>query len=90
MGDTVLELVSARTPESPVAGYVARFGQRLRSVEFGVRDVGATVAHLEAAGLRVVEGSRPGAVAVAEVDNWGVRWEFASEPSGRAQQFREE
>jgi catechol 2,3-dioxygenase-like lactoylglutathione lyase family enzyme len=83
MGDTVLELVAARVPESPVADYVGRFGQRLRSIELGVRDVAGAVAHLEGAGLRVVDGSRPGAVAVAEEDNWGVRWEFAAGPPVR-------
>ena len=59
------------------AGYLSRYGQRLRSIEFGVLDVDRTAAYLRSRGLRVVEGSRPGAIAVAEEDNWGVRWEFA-------------
>jgi catechol 2,3-dioxygenase-like lactoylglutathione lyase family enzyme len=73
----VVELVQARSAGGPVADYVARYGQRLRSIEFCVVDVERARRHLAGYGLRVVDGSRPGAIAVAEADNWGVRWEFA-------------
>ena len=75
--DAVVELVQARSPVGPIADYIARYGQRLRSIEFGVVDVDRARDHLAGCGLRVVDGSRPGAIALAEEDNWGVRWEFA-------------
>jgi catechol 2,3-dioxygenase-like lactoylglutathione lyase family enzyme len=82
IADHVVELVQPRGSGGPVAGYIGRSGQRLRSVEFGVQDAGAARAHLEKQGLRIVAGSRDGAFAVAEDDNWGVRWEFAEQPAG--------
>jgi catechol 2,3-dioxygenase-like lactoylglutathione lyase family enzyme len=77
---SVVELVQARSTVGPVAGYVQRYGQRLRSIEIGVLDIGRATEHLVGHGLRVVPGSRPDTVAVAEQDNWGVRWEFAAAP----------
>jgi catechol 2,3-dioxygenase-like lactoylglutathione lyase family enzyme len=74
---SVVELVRPRSAAGPVADYIARYGQRLRSIEIGVVDLERARRHLTAAGLRVVPGSRPEAIAVAEQDNWGVRWEFA-------------
>ena len=79
--DHVVELVQPRSAEGPVADYLRRYGQRLRSIEFGVLDADRAAAHLTGAGLRVVDGSRPGAIAVTEEDNWGVRWEFATAPA---------
>jgi catechol 2,3-dioxygenase-like lactoylglutathione lyase family enzyme len=54
-----VELVQPRSAGSPIADYIGRYGQRLRSIEFGVLDVERARAHLEGCGLRVVEGSRP-------------------------------
>jgi catechol 2,3-dioxygenase-like lactoylglutathione lyase family enzyme len=82
IADHVVELVQPRGTAGPVADYIGRSGQRLRSVEFGVLDAGAARAYLEQKGLRTVVGSRDGAFAVAEGDNWGVRWEFAEKPAG--------
>jgi catechol 2,3-dioxygenase-like lactoylglutathione lyase family enzyme len=82
VADHVVELVAPRSSDGPVAGYVQRFGQRLRSIEIGVLDLDRARDHLEGKGLRTVEGSRTGAFAVAEDDNWGVRWEFAEKPAG--------
>jgi catechol 2,3-dioxygenase-like lactoylglutathione lyase family enzyme len=78
---SVVELVQARSATGPVADYVQRYGQRLRSIELGVLDVDRAGEHLAGCGLRVVPGSRPGAIAVAEADDWGVRWEFAAAPA---------
>ena len=75
---TDVELMAAGSADGPVSAHLSRYGQRLRSIEFGVVDVDRTAAYLRSRGLRVVDGSRPGAIAVAEEDNWGVRWEFAS------------
>jgi catechol 2,3-dioxygenase-like lactoylglutathione lyase family enzyme len=75
---TDVELVQPLSADGPVAAHLSRYGQRLRSIEFTVVDVERTAAHLRSCGLRVVEGSRPDAIAVAEADNWGVRWEFAA------------
>jgi catechol 2,3-dioxygenase-like lactoylglutathione lyase family enzyme len=74
---SVVELVRARSADGPVGAYVERYGQRLRSIEIGVVDVDRAESYLAGHGLRVLPGSRPGAIAVAEEDNWGVRWEFA-------------
>lgn len=82
VADHVVELVAPRSAEGPVATYIQRFGQRLRSIEIGVVDTDRARRHLEAKGLRIVDGSRDGAFAVAEEDNWGVRWEFAERPAG--------
>jgi catechol 2,3-dioxygenase-like lactoylglutathione lyase family enzyme len=82
IADHVVELVAPRSAEGPVAEYIGRYGQRLRSIELGVRDVDRAAEHLTGAGVRVVPGSRAGAIAVAEEDNWGVRWEFAEQPAG--------
>jgi len=73
----VLELLQARSGRGPVADYVARYGPRLRSVELGVVDVDRAAAYLTSRGLGVVPGSRQGAIALVERDNWGVRWELA-------------
>jgi catechol 2,3-dioxygenase-like lactoylglutathione lyase family enzyme len=82
IADHVVELVQPRGTGGPIAGYIGRSGQRLRSVEFGVLDARAARAYLEEQGLRIVPGSREDAFAVAEEDNWGVRWEFAEQPAG--------
>lgn len=81
-GGAIIELAQTRSANGPIGRYVASHGQRLRSIEIGVVDVERARSHLVGCGLRVVEGSRPGAiaVAVAEEDNWGVRWEFATTP----------
>ena len=78
---SVVELLQARSAESPVTEYIARYGQRLRSIEIGVVDLERARRHLTASGLRLMAGSRPEAIAVAEQDNWGVRWEFAEAPA---------
>jgi hypothetical protein len=78
---SVVELVQARSADGPVADYIARYGQRLRSIEIGVVGLERARRHLTASGLRVVPGSRPEAIALAEQDNWGVRWEFAEAPA---------
>jgi 4-hydroxyphenylpyruvate dioxygenase-like putative hemolysin len=77
LADHVVEFVQARGADGPVAQYVRRYGQRLRSVELEVLDVERAARHLVDHGLQVVVGSRVGAVAVAEDDAIGVRWEFA-------------
>ncbi|HVW42686.1 MAG TPA: VOC family protein [Amycolatopsis sp.] len=82
VADHVVELVQPTGDSGPVADYLSRFGQRLRSIEFGVEDLPRAVAHLRSAGLTVIEGSRDGAQAIRESDNWGVRWEFAERPVG--------
>jgi catechol 2,3-dioxygenase-like lactoylglutathione lyase family enzyme len=75
-----VELVQPLSTASPVAEYIGRYGQRLRSIEFGVVDVERAGRHLTDCGIRVVAGSRRDAIATHEADNWGVRWEFAQLP----------
>jgi hypothetical protein len=77
VADHVVELVGSRTPDGPVAAYIGRWGQRLRSVELRVLDLDRAAKHLADQGLGVVPGSRDGAIAVSAEDMAGVRWEFA-------------
>lgn len=82
VADHVVELVQARNASGPIAEHIQRWGQRLRSIELGVRDLDRATAHLTGRGLRLEPGSRAGAVAIAEADNWGVRWELAAASAG--------
>lgn len=71
----VVEFVQARSERGPIAEFVGRWGQRLRSVELGVVDPDRAAQHLVAAGRQVVPGSRKGVVAF---DVNGARWEIAA------------
>jgi catechol 2,3-dioxygenase-like lactoylglutathione lyase family enzyme len=77
VADHVVELVQSRTPEGPVAAYIERYGQRLRSVELRVLDLGRAAKYLTRQGLSLVPGSREGAIAISAEDMAGVRWECA-------------
>ena len=87
LGDTTLELVEPTDDDSPVARYIERYGPRLRSVNFRVRDIAAASAHFEAQGLRTQPGDADGWVALDPDDNFGVLYQFtedalANDPRG--------
>jgi catechol 2,3-dioxygenase-like lactoylglutathione lyase family enzyme len=79
LGDTMLEVTEASGPESPVAGYLERYGPRMRSLTFQVRDVAEAEAHLVRQGLRVGPGDVEGWIAVDPADNYGVLWQFTAD-----------
>jgi len=50
-----VELMSATTPDSPVAKFLAKRGPGLHHVAYGVSDIAAALAHARAAGLELVD-----------------------------------
>jgi catechol 2,3-dioxygenase-like lactoylglutathione lyase family enzyme len=76
IGDTVLELIEPTADESPVARYIERYGPRLRSLHFRVRDVDAAAEYLAGKGLHTAPGDVDGWVALDPADNYGVLWQF--------------
>ncbi len=76
LGDTVLELQEPDGPEGPVAAYLERWGPRMRSLDFLTTDVEGAKSHLESLSLSVIPGDAPGWIAIAEADNYGVRYQL--------------
>ncbi|HEX6052490.1 MAG TPA: methylmalonyl-CoA epimerase [Gemmatimonadaceae bacterium] len=61
-GESLVELLEAREPGSPIAKFVARRGPGIHHVCFAVDDIEATLARCRAAGIRLIdETPRPGA-----------------------------
>lgn len=57
-----IELVEPASPDSPVAGFLAKRGGGLHHLAYRVDDVAAAIARLEAAGVRMIDRApRPGA-----------------------------
>jgi catechol 2,3-dioxygenase-like lactoylglutathione lyase family enzyme len=80
IGDTCIELVQPDGDASPVAAYIERYGPRVRSLQFRVRDVGAVCDHFARHGLRTRRGDGDGWVALEPDDNYGVLYQFTEEP----------
>jgi catechol 2,3-dioxygenase-like lactoylglutathione lyase family enzyme len=79
LGDTALELVQPEHDDSPVAAYIERYGPRLRSLHFRVRDVGAVADHFAGHGLRTRPGDVDGWIALDPDDNFGVLYQFTED-----------
>ncbi len=61
-GGLRLELLASTDPEGPIGRFVAKRGPGIHHVCYRVEDVAATLAHLQAQGLRTLdETPRPGA-----------------------------
>ena len=61
LGDTRIELVAARGPETPVGKFIANRGPGMHHVAFEVADVAAELGRLAGAGVELVdEVPRPG------------------------------
>ena len=61
-GQASLELLEATTPDSPIAGFVAKRGPGLHHITLRVEDIYAALAQLKAHGARLVDQQpRPGA-----------------------------
>ncbi|UCG42576.1 MAG: methylmalonyl-CoA epimerase [candidate division WOR-3 bacterium] len=54
VGDTRIELVQPESPDSPVARFIDKHGPGFQHLCFEVDDVGAELARLDAAGVRLV------------------------------------
>ncbi len=54
-GESLVELLEARTPESPVGKFVARRGPGIHHICFAVDDIDGTLARCKAFGVRVLD-----------------------------------
>src|SRR5450830_697312 len=55
VGESSLELLEATSPDSPIARYVAKRGPGLHHLTLRVDDIRATLAHLNARGVRLID-----------------------------------
>ncbi len=61
-GDSLVELLEAEAPDSPIARFVARRGPGIHHICFAVDDLNATLERCRRAGVRLIdETPRPGA-----------------------------
>ena len=54
-GDSLVELLEARHPESPIGKFVAKRGPGIHHICFAVDDLDGTIARCRAAGLRLID-----------------------------------
>ena len=54
-GSGYVELIQPTDPEGPIARYLAKRGEGLHHVAYGVTDLAATLAALAAAGVRLID-----------------------------------
>jgi methylmalonyl-CoA/ethylmalonyl-CoA epimerase len=54
-GDTLVELLEAQHPESPIGKFVAKRGAGIHHICFAVDDLDGTLARCRAAGLRLID-----------------------------------
>ena len=54
-GDSLVELLEARSPESPIGKYVAKRGPGIHHICFSVDDLDGTLARCKAFGIRVID-----------------------------------
>jgi len=54
-GDTLVELLEARDPDSPIGKFVAKRGPGIHHICFAVDDLDGTLARCRSAGLRLID-----------------------------------
>jgi methylmalonyl-CoA/ethylmalonyl-CoA epimerase len=54
-GDTLVELLEAQHPESPIGKFVAKRGPGIHHICFAVDDLDGTLARCRAAGIRLID-----------------------------------
>ena len=54
-GESLVELLQAESPESPIAKFLAKRGPGIHHICFAVDDLDATLARCRAAGLRLID-----------------------------------
>lgn len=75
IAEDVCELVSPKG-DGLLMRDMLRTGHGIRSTVYAVKDVAATRAYFESRGLRVIDGTAPGSIAVDPRDNLGILFEF--------------
>jgi methylmalonyl-CoA/ethylmalonyl-CoA epimerase len=55
LGDSYLQLLGATAPDTTVGKFLARRGEGLHHIAYEVDDLEATLAHLKAAGVRLID-----------------------------------
>jgi methylmalonyl-CoA/ethylmalonyl-CoA epimerase len=55
VGESAIELMEPKRPDSPVGKFLARRGEGLHHVAFQVEDLGAALAHLKRNGVELVD-----------------------------------
>jgi hypothetical protein len=76
VSDHTIELVTPTSPAGEVSHYMDRFGPRIRSIRFQVKDLPSARAHLESHHLRTIPGDFEGSFGLDPADNYGVLWQF--------------
>lgn len=61
MGESQIELIAARQPDSPIAQFIAKRGEGVHHLAFRVDDLSAAIAHYQNDGFTIIGGIRPGA-----------------------------
>ena len=56
-GDSLVELLEARTPDSPIGKFIAKRGPGIHHICFAVDDLDATLARCAAHGLRLIDAT---------------------------------
>lgn len=54
-GDSLIELLQANTPDTPIGKFVAKRGPGIHHICFAVDDLDATLARCKAAGVRLID-----------------------------------
>jgi catechol 2,3-dioxygenase-like lactoylglutathione lyase family enzyme len=75
LGDAIFEVLTP-TGDGPVADYLARYGERIRSTVFRVADLATVEAHLERQGFTLEPGDADDARAIAPEQNKHLLFEF--------------
>lgn len=75
VGTAIWELLEP-TGDGPLADYLARYGQRIRSTVFQAASLTAVEKHLAAQGFDLVPGDAEGALAINPAQNKNLLFEF--------------
>ncbi len=78
IADDICELVSP-TDDGVLQREMMTTGHGIRSTVYGVADLAATRAYFEGRGVRLIEGTAPGSIAVDPRDNLGILFEFVEQ-----------
>jgi hypothetical protein len=70
-----LELQSP-TGDGPLASFLERYRPRIRSATWKVESIEGFTEHLAAQGVELVDGDRPGTLAIRPEDNLGIDMQF--------------
>jgi catechol 2,3-dioxygenase-like lactoylglutathione lyase family enzyme len=76
LADTIVELLTP-TADGVIKQHLDRYGDGMRSVVFGVTDLGQVTRHFAGHGITLVPGDHPDSLAIRLEDNRGVMMEFS-------------